>query len=166
MNRKTLICFFILMFLGVSVLAMGRAPKAGVKAIDFTLEDLYGAPYTLSNYNSYYKDKIVFLNFWATWCPPCRAEMPSMQKLYESWDKNKFEMLAINIGEDKKTVENFAENGGYTFPILLDRDKKIAEKYMIRGIPTTYIINKEGKIVAKVVGSRHWTLEEIQSLIK
>ncbi|MFH1576977.1 MAG: TlpA disulfide reductase family protein [Candidatus Margulisiibacteriota bacterium] len=162
MNRKTLICFFILMFLGVSVLAMGRAPKAGVKAIDFTLEDLNGQTRTLADY----KGKVVFLNFWATWCPPCRSEMPSMQELYKSWDDSEFEMLAINIGEDKKTVENFAENGGYTFPILLDRDKKIAEKYMIRGIPTTYIINKEGKIVAKVVGSRHWTLEEIQSLIK
>jgi peroxiredoxin len=144
---------------------MGEKPpliSAPAKAVDFTLKDLNEKSHTLSEY----KGKIVFLNFWATWCPPCRAEMPSMQKLYTTWDSREFVMLAVDIGESREKVKAFAEENGYTFPILLDRDKKVARKYMVRGIPTTYLIGKDGNIIKKIVGSREWTLEEFYSLVE
>jgi thiol-disulfide isomerase/thioredoxin len=147
-----------------AILAMGKAPDSSKaqKAIDFTLMDLNGRSHTLSEY----KGKIVFLNFWASWCGPCRAEMPSMQKLYETWDKNKFEMLAVNLGEDEERVREFARENGYSFPILLEREEKVAEKYMIRGIPTTFLIDEHGNVIEKIVGTREWTLEELQGLIE
>ncbi len=128
------------------------------QAIDFTLKDINGKSHTLSQY----KGKIVLLNFWASWCPPCREEMPSMQKLFTSWDKNKYVMLAVNLKEDESAVKAFARQNNYTFPILLDRDGKVGHAYMVRGIPTTYLIDKDGKIVTRVVGSREWKLEDIR----
>jgi thiol-disulfide isomerase/thioredoxin len=145
-------------------IAMGKAPdlsKETDEAIDFELMDLQGRVHTLSEY----KGKIVFLNFWASWCGPCRAEMPSLQKLYESWDKTRFIMLAVNVGENEDRVEKFARENGYTFPILLDLESKVAAKYLVRGIPITFLINEKGMIIAKLPGSREWTLEEIQAIL-
>jgi thiol-disulfide isomerase/thioredoxin len=145
-------------------LAMGEIPKSSMEtspAIDFELLDLQGRVHTLSEY----KGKIVFLNFWASWCGPCRAEMPSLQKLYESWDKTRFEMLAVNVGENEDRVKKFARENGYTFPILLDRDSKVAERYLVRGIPITFLVDEDGMIIAKLPGSREWTLEEVQAIL-
>jgi len=158
-----LIGFLVLGWLGGLVGAMDKAPKPSAnKIIDFTLKDLNGKSHTLSKY----KGKVIFLNFWATWCPPCRAEMPAMQKMYKSWNSKKYVMLAVNIGQNKKTVKSFAAENGYTFPILLDSTSSIAKKYRVSGIPTTYIINKEGKIVTRIVGAREWDLKQIERLIK
>lgn len=163
MYRKIIIIFLIAGLLGSFVGAMDKAPKPSKsKTIDFTLSDLNGKSHTLSKY----KGKVIFLNFWATWCPPCRAEMPAMQKMYKSWNSKKYVMLAVNIGQDKQTVKSFANKNGYTFPILLDSTSKIARKYRVSGIPTTYIINKEGKIVTRIVGAREWDLKQIERLLK
>ncbi len=141
---------------------MGKAPEGLEEAVDFTLYNLKGQSHALSDY----RGKIIFLNFWATWCGPCRAEMPSMQKLYESWDSDKFVMLAVNVGESQGAVSKFVEKNGYTFPVLLDQDGKVSKKYLIRGIPTTFIIDEKGRVAAKIVGSREWTLEKIPGLIE
>ena len=152
----------LLAILELNVWAMSRAPKvspdAQTKAIEFTLEDLNGKQHSLSDY----KGKVVFLNFWATWCPPCREEMPAMQKLYETWDKDKFVMLAVNIGQGKTTVQKFVKEHGYTFPVLLDGNSKVAGKYMVQGIPTTYFVDKQGNLVSRIVGAREWSLKDIK----
>lgn len=146
--------------------AMSKAPKTSVEepqeAIDFTLKDLKGKTHTLSDY----KGKLVFLNFWATWCPPCRAEMPSMQKMYEESDKDKFVMLAVNLREPANKVEDFAQKNGYTFPILLDSSGRIGSKYRVHSIPTTFIVDQGGKLVAKISGSREWSWKDLKKLLK
>ncbi|MFC1571629.1 TlpA disulfide reductase family protein [Candidatus Margulisiibacteriota bacterium] len=142
---------------------MGRVPKTApgdFLAADFTLEDLNGSAHTLSDYQG----KIVFLNFWATWCPPCRTEMPSMQKMYQSWDKDKYVLLAVDIRENKDDVKAFADKNGYTFPILLDQTGSVARQYGVRGIPATFILDENGKVVKSVVGAREWTLRGLQRL--
>ena len=168
MYRKVVIIGCLVVgLLGVSVFSMGKRPPTNniqqkVAAIDFTLKDLAGKPHKLSDY----RGKIVFLNFWATWCPPCRAEMPSMQKMYSAWDKDKYVMLAVDVRERKSSVLAFSRKYKYTFPILLDLDGSIAKKYFVRGIPTTYIIDEKGNIVAHHVGSREWMLSDFEALLK
>ena len=165
MYRKTLIllvCFCFFVSLAAAVSRAPKPPQGPAKAIDFTLKDLNGKSHALSEY----KGKLVFLNFWATWCPPCREEMPSMQKLYNDSDKNKFVMLAVDVGEGEAQVRKFAARNGYTFPILLDIKGDIGKLYKVRGIPATFIIDQAGNLVAKKVGARHWTWEEFLPLIK
>lgn len=152
----------VILFAGSAGFAMGQIPKSPIKAIDFTLTDINGKSHTLSAY----KDKIVMLNFWASWCPPCREEMPSMQKMYDNWDKNKFILLAVNVDEGREKVKEFAKKNSYTFPILIDSDRMVSKKYEVSGIPTTYLIDEKGRILQRVVGSRHWSSEEIQRMIK
>ncbi len=161
MHRKTVI-FVVCCLLFISVaFAMGEK-VATSNSLDFTLKDLNGKKHTLSDY----KGKYVFLNFWATWCPPCREEMPYMQRVYNSWDKSKYVMLAVDIGESRSKVKAFAKKNKYTFPILLDHNGKVAKKYGVRGIPATFFVDKKGKVVGKVVGSRHWNLNMIKREFK
>lgn len=169
MYRKALVIVVLLVVVIIASFAMGRTPKkmevAGddpFAALGFSLEDLNGKVHSLEEY----KDKVIFLNFWASWCPPCRAEMPSMQKLYESWDKKQFVMLAVNVRESENKVREFAEKNGYSFPILLDRDGAVADKYKVQGIPATYIIRDGGESIVGVVGAREWTIEELQDVVQ
>jgi len=129
---------------------------------DFTLPLLGGENVSLSSY----KGKVVILNFWATWCPPCRAEMPSMETLYKSFNGQGLEILAVDIGEDTSTVQKFIRSNGYTYPILLDSSKKISSIYGIKAIPTTYIIDREGKIIGRVIGSIKWDNKKVISAIE
>lgn len=116
----------------------------------FALNTLEGKKMNLGNQ----KGKVVFLNFWATWCGPCRREMPSMEKLYRKMNKN-FAMMAIS-DEKKSKVEKFIRKNGYSFPVLID-DKKVSNnKYMVTAIPTTYILGREGKILYKKSGGVNW----------
>lgn len=119
---------------------------------DFTLPFLDGGSAALSSY----KGKIVLLNFWATWCPPCRAEMPSMETLYQRYHKQGLEILAVDLREDASTVQKYIQDNRYTFPVMLDRDGKIGTVFGVEAIPTSYIIDREGKIIGRVVGSIHW----------
>lgn len=166
MHNKTIITV-LLICLGLGpAWSMGKAPKSPKeytpKAIDFTLPDINGKSHRLSDY----KGKLIFLNFWATWCPPCRAEMPSMQKMYEASDKNKFIILAVNVGEPHATVKKFAETHNYTFPILIDDGAKTSLKYRAYGIPLTYIIDQKGEIIARISGAREWDYNDLKRYIK
>jgi peroxiredoxin len=128
-------------------------PRAGNPAPDFTLPTLGGNPVRLSNY----RGKVVFLNFWATWCPPCREEMPSMESLYQRLKGQDFEMFAVSIdtkGADR--VQSFVATYGLTFPVLHDPHKKVYRLYGLTGVPETFIINKNGEILLKIIGPRDW----------
>jgi len=124
---------------------------------DFTLQFLSGGSAALSSY----KGKVVILNFWATWCPPCREEMPSMETLYQRYKNNGFEMLAVNIRENTDTVRQFIQRNNYNFPIMLDLDGRVNANYGVISIPTTFIINKEGRMVGRVIGSIYWDTPQI-----
>jgi len=142
-----------------------QRPEVGYFAPDFTLPSLDGRTVRLSDFRG---KKVVFLNFWATWCGPCRAEMPSMQTLYEEFQGKDFEMLAVSVdryGSDKP-VQNFTEERRLTFPVLLDRDGSTQTRYGVYGIPTTLLVDKSGTIVKKEVGARDWSTPEIKAEIE
>jgi len=132
------------------------------EAEDFTLKTLKGGTVSLKDY----RGRLIFLNFWATWCGPCRAEMPSMQRLWEEFKEEDFVILAINIQEESKLVSSFMNERGLSFPVLLDEKGKVARSYGIRGIPTTFFLNPEGEIIGKAVGARDWDSEESFQLIE
>ena len=139
--------------LPVMVQMQGGA-KIGEPAPDFLLSNLDGNLVHLGNG----KGKVIFLNFWATWCPPCKEEMPWMESLYQRLKGRPFEMLAVSIDEEgKEAVRPFMEKFSLTFPALLDRDRKIAAIYGITGIPETFIMNKQGMIDLKILGPQNWT---------
>lgn len=128
-------------------------------APEFTLVDLEGRSVNLSDF----RGKYVFLNFWGTNCRYCVAEMPNIQKLYEKYG-NDVAIVGINIGEKPETVKNFMEKNGYNFPILLDRDGEVSAQYLVRYIPTTYIISPQGEVVTRVVQAMHYS--EMENLLK
>ncbi len=121
---------------------------------------------------SKYKGKVVLLNFWATWCPPCIEEMPSMQRLREQLEGKPFEIVAINVGEDSTSVSSFLMELGadLTFPILLDEEGKSFGELGLRALPTTILFDQNGEVMKKVLGGRDWdseeSVQEIESVIK
>ncbi|MEE8074244.1 MAG: TlpA disulfide reductase family protein [Candidatus Binatia bacterium] len=135
-------------------------------APDFTLKDIKGNQVALKDF----KGRIVFLNFWATWCPPCRVEMPSMERLYQQLRGKGLVMLAVDMQESENLVKAFINDFKLSFPALLDRDGDISFLYGVRGLPTTYIIDHEGQIIGKAVGPRDWASQDalklFQSLLK
>ena len=125
--------------------------KKGNVAPDFILETLDGQKRKLSDY----KGKKVMLNLWATWCPPCREEMPDMQAFYAQTQSDELEILAINLTSSEKSldhIDTFVQKYGLTFPILLDSDDQVSSRYEVFQIPTTYILNANGEIEQKIVG--------------
>lgn len=130
-----------------------------VPAVDFQLIDQYGEKHTLSDY----KGKVVFLNFWATWCPPCVQEMPDIQEVYESYGYNESEVVILGVAMPNdlnpntregsvKMVTEFLDTNGYTYPTVMDMDGSIAAYYGISSYPTTFMINKEGNIFGYIPG--------------
>ena len=130
------------------------------KAIDFKLKDLEGKELSLSDL----KGKKVFLNFWATWCPPCKEEMPEIEKLYQETKDGDLVIVAIEIGEPLSTVKSFIDSNKYNFKVLLDTDNSVATKYNISGIPTSYFIDVNGNITSKSVGAIN--IEQMKEYIK
>ena len=132
---------------------VGYGAKVGEAAPDFMLPTLRGNSVKLSDY----RGKVVFLNIWATWCPPCREEMPSMEALYQRLKGREFEMLAVSIDrKGEEVVGPFVEKYGLTFPALLDSDNKTYMLYGLTGIPETFIIDRNGVIIYKVIGAQDW----------
>ncbi|WP_432662235.1 TlpA disulfide reductase family protein [Wukongibacter baidiensis] len=125
----------------------------GDKAYDFTLLDREGNEISLSSL----KGKVVFLNFWASWCGPCRAEMPHMQKVHEEYNDEDVVILAVNVTAVEKNgiedVNTYLDENKFTFPVLYDKDGAVATQYRVGAFPTTYIINKEGIIVNFITGA-------------
>ncbi|GGM19395.1 thiol:disulfide interchange protein tlpA [Paraliobacillus quinghaiensis] len=126
--------------------------QVGNEAPNFSLETLSGEKVQLADY----RGERVMLNFWATWCPPCRAEMPDMQKFHEQTD---IKILAVNLTESeaaRQDVHDFVEEYGLTFPILMDENTNVATEYAIRPIPTTYMIDSNGIIQQKSFGPMNY----------
>jgi peroxiredoxin len=132
----------------------GSRPSVGNPAPDFTLPALGGNTVRLSDY----RGKVVFLNFWATWCAPCREEMPYMDYLYQGLKGRDFEMLAVSIDtKGADLVQSFVTSYHLTFPVLLDADQRVYRLYGLTGVPETFVINKKGDIILEVIGPRDWT---------
>lgn len=135
--------------------------KAKNPAFDFTLTDQYGNEHTLSDY----KGKVVFLNFWATWCPPCKGEMPDIEKLYNEYGKNEGDVIILGVANpasdeypnnsdiSKDKVIQFLKDNNYTFPVVFDETGDILSNYYISAFPTTFMIDKEGNIFGYAPGA-------------
>jgi peroxiredoxin len=133
--------------------------KVGVgdQAPDFTFPDLDGKQVSLKDL----RGKIVFLNVWATWCPPCREEMPSMESLYQKFKGHNFEMLAVSIDiKGEEVVRPFVTELGLNFTILLDLKNEITRLYGLTGVPETLVIDQDGVIILKIIGPRNWIQKE------
>lgn len=122
--------------------------KVGSKAPDFALIDLEGKKHQFSDY----RGKGVFLNFWGTWCKPCEREMPYIERQYQHFKKLGVEVLAVNVGESELAVEKFAEQYGLHFPIVIDKDLQVLNAYGVDPLPTTFLIDKNGKVVKILTG--------------
>ncbi|NFH80151.1 redoxin domain-containing protein [Clostridium botulinum] len=135
-------------------------------SFDFTLKDQYGNVHKLSDY----KGKTVFLNFWATWCPPCRMEMPHIEELYKEFNYNKDDIIILGVaqpgGEEKdiEGIKQFLNKQGYTFPIVFDESGEVFSDYRIMSMPTTFMINKDGDIYGYVSGAL--SKDQMKSIIE
>jgi peroxiredoxin len=152
----------LLLALGVAWTALSRAPEqvavaqnggppspqTGFTAPDFTLDILGGGTVSLSDL----RGQAVLVNFWATWCPPCRAEMPAIQRVYDRYRDQGFTVLAVDLQEDDAQVAGFAEEMGLTFPILMDRDGSVFARYRVMGLPSTFFVDQNGIIQEVTVG--------------
>lgn len=136
-----------------------RGPEVGLLAPDFQLKNLAGKPVTLASLQG----KPVFLNFWATWCPPCRAEMPDLNVMYQKYG-DRIHFLAINVGESAKPVRQFLATNNLTFPVALDSSNSVASTYRVNGIPTSLVLDSKGIIRGKQVGML--TAQQMEGLIK
>ena len=114
------------------------------------------------------KGKVVLVNFWATWCPPCRREMPSMDRLARKLTGEDFVVLAVDVGEDADTVEAFLSqlDGGHAFPILLDTRGRTMQAWGTSGLPTTYLVDRQGRIAYTAVGGREFDHPEIERMVR
>ncbi|MBH0190796.1 MAG: TlpA family protein disulfide reductase [Nitrospira sp.] len=134
---------------GGVVWAMGsRVPAVGTPAEDFRLVDLEGKSQSLSQY----RGKVVLVNFWATWCKPCTTEMPAMQATYERLRDKGFVVLAINELEDDAKVREHIKQHGHTFPVLMDRENKVANQFGIVGLPVSVFIDEKGVVQEYIKG--------------
>ena len=138
-------------------------PRQATPAPDFTVPQLGSGSVTLKDLRA----SVVFLNFWATWCPPCKQEMPSMERLYRRHKDQGFTILAISIdanGVDR--VATFVNKLGLTFPIGLDSKLEVANRYTVRALPSSFLVDKNGKIVAVALGPRDWDRTAAHAIVE
>jgi len=131
------------------------------RAKPFALPTLEGKTVRLADF----RGKVVFLNFWATWCPACREEMPSMERLHREFKDRGLVVLAVDLEESGDAVAKFMKEFGLTFPALLDRDGRVRDSYAVRFIPTTYLVGKDGELLGRVIGPKDWASDPARRLV-
>lgn len=168
-KRKMIPWAAIVLALALAIVALVQAgarrpekaaakPVVGQAAPDFVLPDLTGREVTLSRY----RGKFVLLGFWASWCPPCREEMPSLQKLHEDFTGRDLVLLAVNAGEPPEQVADVVGRQAITFPVLLDPDGRVQEIYGAYQFPVFFLIDREGRVAAHYLGLRDWTSSAVR----
>ncbi len=161
-KRFTLFTLFLCLSFSAAGAPQLLSPVPDVPASEFELIDLDDQMHRLEDY----KGKPVIVNFWATWCPPCREEMPSMERAWQKIQAEDIAMIGINVGEDFDTVFGFTGQIEISFPLLLDSDGAESRRWPIRGLPTTYVLNTKGEIVYQAIGGRDWNDDEILDLVR
>ena len=133
-----------------------------LSAPQFELRDLDGNVHRMSDY----RGKVVVVNFWATWCPPCREEMPSMQRAWEQLSEEDIAMLAINVGEDEDQIFTFTADYPVEFPLLMDQNSEVIQQWPVRGLPTTFVVDPEGRLVYQAIGGRDWDAPDLLAQLR
>ncbi len=131
------------------------APAFELTAADTSIHKLAG-----------YRGKVLVVNFWATWCPPCVKEMPALERAWQTLQPAGVELVAINFGDDAGTVQAFARQHELTLPLLLDPQGQEAQRWPMRGLPATFVLDRDGRIVYSAQGEREWDHEDILSKIR
>ncbi|MCU7803898.1 MAG: TlpA family protein disulfide reductase [Candidatus Thiodiazotropha sp. (ex Lucinoma borealis)] len=155
LNSRWLVTVFILFFSFIESLSASQTvvpQQYLMPAPPFHLQDLDGKFHHLSDF----RGRVLIVNFWASWCTPCREELPSMNRAWSQLKQEGISMLAINVGEDQQAVSAFIEDYPIDFGLLLDSYGNISQRWQVRGLPTTFILNAKGEIVYRVVGDREW----------
>jgi peroxiredoxin len=148
---------------GVTSIAQRGIVKPGEPAPNFQLRDMNGRIMSLSEL----RGKVVLLNFWATWCGPCRIEMPAMERLYRTYDRKDFEILAVSTDAQGVAVTRpFQEENHLTFPILHDADFRVGLSYGARTLPMTFMVDRQGIVRQHIFGARDWEAPEAHQLIE
>ncbi|MCK4738435.1 MAG: redoxin domain-containing protein [Deltaproteobacteria bacterium] len=143
-------------------LDLGLERLSAVDVPTFTLEDVSGKKVSLESF----KGRVVFLNFWATWCPPCKEEMPAMDKLHRLYEKKGLSVVAINDYQPKKNVLKYLKNKNFAMKILIDEKGGVSEAYHAGVLPMTFLIDRDGKAVGRAAGFRDWTGPSAISIIE
>ena len=144
---------------GSGRLALNPAMLAGAPAASFQIQRVDGSTDSLAGY----RGKVVLVNLWATWCPPCREEMPALEKLYRSFGSKNFVVLGIDEGESANVAAKFARNLGVTFPLLVDGEQQYGRAYAAQGLPTSVLVDRTGHIVRGIDGEM--TLAQMRELV-
>lgn len=170
-KRRIIILFISSIIVTLGLAASGcsvgwnpsQVPEMGEVAADFHLADLDGNSVALSDFQG----RPVLLNFWATWCTPCRDEIPLLETIHNDsrWQNEELVILAVNIGEGKSTVKDFVEEYGIPFTVLLDTERNVFRQYFVRGVPTTYFVDRKGVIQDVTIGAFS-NIEEIEKNLK
>ncbi len=142
---------------------MGKAPAEKSQALEISVVSLDNQQLTLSSLQG----KVVLLNFWATWCPPCREEIPSMMKLNAFMAGKPFQMVCVSVDEGGKgAVESYFKNSGFSLPAYVDPTGQASRTYGITGVPETFVIDKNGVIQKKIIGGLDWSSPEVIAFLE
>ena len=155
------IAILLLAALALPAQALELKPWTGGATPALELTDLDGKPHRLADY----RGRVVLVNFWATWCVPCREEMPSFERLRASLEGQKVAVLAVNLAEPESRIRKFLETVPVRFPVLLDRDGTTARAWQARMLPATYIIGPDGKVRYRHIGELDWSSAEVRELV-
>jgi peroxiredoxin len=148
---------------GGARVSKGTGPEIGYTAPDFELKDVYGSPKRLSDF----RGRVVLLNFWATWCGPCRVEMPTIQALHEDYAGRAFTVLSVaGDFEGASKVGPFMEEVGVTFPGLIDASGTVQDAYFVNALPMTFLLDRNGVVAYKLVGFFDWNLPRFRGLVE
>jgi thiol-disulfide isomerase/thioredoxin len=158
---RLLACALLLTF-SVAAPAQVLKPWSGGATPALELADLDGAVHRLADY----RGKTVLVNFWATWCEPCRAEMPSIERLRRAMEGKPFAVLAVNVGEGGRVARDFAEKLPITFTVLLDRDGSVTRAWRARVLPASYVIGPDGAIRYSYFGDLDWSSDAVRARIE
>lgn len=163
MNIKLLAIVALLVPLLIHAAAVGfKQYNKPWPAADFQLTDQFGATHSLVGYEG----KVVVLNFWASWCRPCVSEMPSLQRTWEELKSDNVQVIGIAVSEDEDAIRRFLRKQKIEFPLLADADSSVTGDWRVPGLPTTFIVNKQGLVVARVVGPYEWDSPESLQYLK
>lgn len=174
---KKMIPFALLMFFLLTGAACSNDQSAAENTGKVTMLDAVATPFSAPNAEiadmegkkrkmSEFRGKPVIVNFWATWCPPCRAELPSMNNAWAKLKNEDIVMLAVNMGESEDMIEPFTLEHPIDFTILLDKTGQYALDWRVKGLPTTYIVNPDGQVVYQAVGGREWDDDKILDVVR
>ncbi|KAA6184811.1 TlpA family protein disulfide reductase [Thiohalocapsa marina] len=155
--------FWSLLWTGPAAAAEPLQPVDGTPvAAGFELIATDGETYRLQDL----RGKTLIVNFWATWCPPCLAEMPSLQRAWEQVRDEEILVLAINVGEDQAAIERFTERMPLTFPLPMDPDSGTVQAWPVRGLPTTFVVDPDGRLIYRAEGERDWDAPELLQQVR